>query len=80
MIALAAAALEDQGATPEEAAAILVAILRFVRDTAPAPSQPDGRADGWLRAGRLEDAGCSPEDLSAWGDPHPWGRGTQRNN
>jgi hypothetical protein len=69
----ATAALEAQGASPEEAAAILIAILRFVHDTAPPPRRREGRAERWLRAGRLEDVGGAVEDLSAWGDPHRWG-------
>jgi hypothetical protein len=77
--AFSTAALERQGASPEEAAAILIAILRFARDTAPPPRRRNGRSGGWLRAGRLEDVGGSAEDLSAWGDPHPWGSYTANN-
>jgi hypothetical protein len=70
-----AASLTAQGATALEAAAIVAAIERFARDTAPspAPARP-ARADRWQRAARLEDAGTGGEELLAWGDPHPWGR------
>ncbi len=67
--------LEAQGASPEEAAAILVAIVRYAHDVAPPPPRAPVAGGGeWLRAGRLEHAGAGPEELSAWGDPHPWGR------
>jgi len=45
----------------EEAAAIVAAIERFVRDTAPAPSPappPAPAESGWVRAARLEAVGC----------------------
>jgi hypothetical protein len=69
------ASLEAQGATPEEAAAAIAAILRFARDTAASePASHPARADGWLRAGRLEAVGALPEELGAWGDWHPWSK------
>jgi hypothetical protein len=40
-----------------EVAAIVAAIVRFRRDTAPAPSQFPAREGGWLRAARLEAVG-----------------------
>jgi hypothetical protein len=68
-------ALEAQGASPEEAAAIIAAIERFARDTAAAVAPPPAAADGWLRSGRLEAVG-ELEELGAWRDWHPWGSGT----
>jgi hypothetical protein len=65
-----------RGATPEEAAAIVAAIGRFVRDTAPAPVASPAGGGRWLRAARLEDTGAGSDDLGPWGDPHPWGQGT----
>ena len=41
-------------ATPEEAAAIVAALERFMRAAAPAPSVPDDAPDAWWRAGILE--------------------------
>jgi len=43
-----------QPASPEEAAAIAAAIEQFIRDTAPAPAQPEPKVSSWLRAGLLE--------------------------
>lgn len=41
-------------ATPEEAAAVVAAIERFVADTTPAPAPPPPEPSGWVRAARLE--------------------------
>ena len=41
-------------ATPEEAAAIVAALERFMRATAPAPGAPAHALDPWWRAGILE--------------------------
>jgi hypothetical protein len=63
------------GASPEEAAAVVAAIERFLRETAPPPAPPEPRRDPWTRAALLEatgreaDAGANP-----WGDSEPWGR------
>jgi len=53
--------------TPLEAAAIIAAIERFERQTAP-PPHPRTQ-DGWLRAARLEAVGRDPGGLAEWGDP-----------
>lgn len=58
-------------ASPEEAAAVVAALERFMRDTAPAPAPP--RTNPWLRAALLEATGREPDAPSPWGDPHPWG-------
>ena len=61
-------------ASPEEAAAVVAALERFMRDTAPLPAAPAGpRHDPWARAALLEATGREPDELSPWGDPHPWG-------
>jgi hypothetical protein len=55
-------------ASPEEAAAIVAALERFVRATAPPTSTPAAGVDGWRRAAMLE--AVTRED-----DPdlaHPW--------
>jgi hypothetical protein len=61
------------GACAEEAAAVVAAIERFLRDTAPAVAAPAPAHDPWLRAALLENTGREPDAPSPWGDPHPWG-------
>lgn len=41
-------------ASPEEAAAVVAALERFVRDTAPRPAPPSEAGDPWRRAALLE--------------------------
>jgi hypothetical protein len=56
-------------ASPEEAAAIVAAIDRFLEDTSPGPAPVDGQTqDPWTRAAMLE--GVSREDHAD--APHPW--------
>jgi hypothetical protein len=59
--------------TPLEAAAIVAAIDRFARDSAP-PPRPATRppAGGWLRAARTEAVGRLPGPGAASTDWHPW--------
>jgi hypothetical protein len=67
------AQLDAQGASPEEAAAVVAAIARFARDTATnAGPPPRAHENGWLRAARLEAVGAERDELGAWGDGHPW--------
>jgi hypothetical protein len=55
-------------ASPEEAAAIVAALERFMRATAPAPRRAANRPEGWRRAAMLEAVGRQDEpDLG-----HPW--------
>jgi hypothetical protein len=60
-------------ASPEEAAAVVAALERFMRDTAPPPAPVAAAPDPWLRAARLEATGHDPEAPAPWGDSHPWG-------
>jgi hypothetical protein len=53
-------------ASPEEAAAIVAALERFIRDTAPG-APPEPTPDPWHRAAILE--GVSREDPGDSGDP-----------
>jgi hypothetical protein len=56
-------------ASPEEAAAVVAAVERFLRDTAPPPAPVEpGRAEQsqWVRAARLEAVDRFP-------DANPWG-------
>jgi hypothetical protein len=41
-------------ASPEEAAAVVAALERFMRETAPTPAPAPPRLSGWLQAARLE--------------------------
>ncbi len=41
-------------ASPEEAAAVVAALERFMRDTAPTPAPAPPRVSGWVEAARLE--------------------------
>jgi len=53
----------------EEAAAIVAALERFMRATAPPPSPPEGDGpDGWRRAALLEGVSRDPGDDV----PDPW--------
>jgi hypothetical protein len=41
-------------ASPEEAAAVVAALERFMRETAPTPAPAAPRVSGWVEAARLE--------------------------
>jgi hypothetical protein len=61
-------------ASPEEAAAVVAALERFMRETAPPPVPHEPALDRWTRTALLEGVGRETEMPAAWGDPHPWGR------
>lgn len=61
-------------ASPEEAAAVVAALERFLRDTAPPAAPTPARPNPWLRAALLEATGRAPDAPTPWGDPHPWGQ------
>jgi hypothetical protein len=58
-------------ASPAEAAAVVAALERFMRDTAPRIAPAAAGVDPWLRAAMLEgvarDIGSRPSD-----EPDPW--------
>jgi hypothetical protein len=54
--------------SPEEAAAAIAAIERFLAETAHRDGRPPRPGDRWSAAGRIG-AGEAP---STWGAPHPW--------
>jgi hypothetical protein len=55
-------------ASPEEAAAVVAALERFMRATASAPAAPSHELDGWRRAALLEGVAREHgDDL-----PDPW--------
>ena len=60
-------------ASPEEAAAVVAALERFMRDTAPPPVPPGPPRSQWQRAALLEGVGRDVEEPPAWGDPVAWG-------
>ena len=60
-------------ASPEEAAALVAALERFMRDTAPPPVPAAARVPAWRRAALREATSRAPTAPSPWGDPHSWG-------
>ena len=52
-------------ASPEEAAAVVAALERFMRDTVPPPVPPPPARNAWQRAALLEATGRAP-DASPW--------------
>jgi hypothetical protein len=55
-------------ASPEEAAAIVAALERFMRATAPSSAAPASAPDQWRRAAILEGVGREDE----WDASDPW--------
>ena len=54
-------------ASPEEAAAIVAALERFMRDTAPTPApRPPAGMSPWAEAALLEATGHVPGEPVAW--------------
>ena len=54
-------------ASPEEAAAVVAALERFMRDTAPPTAPLEPRPSAWVRAARMEAVDRRP-------DADPWRR------
>jgi hypothetical protein len=54
--------------SPQEAAAIMAALERFMRDTAPPLAQATPPPDPWRRAALLEGANHEPEGLTSWAE------------
>lgn len=59
-------------ASPEEAAAVVAALERFMRETAPVAAPAAAQANPWQRAALLEGTRRQPADPAPWGDPIPW--------
>jgi hypothetical protein len=53
-------------ASPEEAAAVIAALERFMRDTAPPPVPPAPRANQWQLAGLHEGVSRQPQEPLPW--------------
>ncbi len=60
-------------ATPEEAAAVVAALERFMRETAPPPAPPARTRNPWQRAGLIEGVDRYVAGPTPWGDGMPWG-------
>jgi hypothetical protein len=60
--------LLSPAASAEEAAAIVAALERFMRATAPPPQPPTAEAEPWTRAAVLEGVSRDPRA----GEPDPW--------
>jgi hypothetical protein len=60
-------------ASPEEAAAVVAAVERFLRDLTPPPAPAAPPRNAWQRAALLEGTGREPDGPSPWGDPVAWG-------
>lgn len=60
-------------ASAEEAAAVVAALARFMRETAPMPAPAAPVRDPWRRTALLEGVDRDAAGLSAWGDGVPWG-------
>jgi hypothetical protein len=58
-------------ASPEEAAAVVAALERFMRDTAPTPAATEEPVSGWIRAARLEAVDRDPRGANPWLDLGP---------
>ena len=52
-------------ASPEEAAAVVAALERFMRETAPPRAEPAAQLNPWQRAGLLEGVGLDA-DAAPW--------------
>jgi hypothetical protein len=60
-------------ASPEEAAAIVAALERHMRDTAPTPAPRPPRPDAWARTALLEATGNADAGDVPWGGGRRWG-------
>ena len=54
------------GASAEEAAAVVAALTRFMRDTAPPPVAAPARRNPWQRAGLEEGVSRQPAEPLPW--------------
>jgi hypothetical protein len=53
-------------ASPEEAAAVIAAVQRFIRDTAPVPVAPPPAPDPWQQAALREGVERAPRAPLPW--------------
>jgi hypothetical protein len=55
------------GASPQEAAAVVAALERFMRDTAPPPAPRPAGPNAWARAALVEGTEHAPGGAARWG-------------
>lgn len=65
--------LVTPASSPQEAAAVIAGIERFIADTAPPPPAPGSHLNPWQRAALHEGVGAKAFPTTPWGDPSPWG-------
>lgn len=53
-------------ASPEEAAAVVAALERFMRETAPPPARREPKPSAWRRAALVEGVSRAPEEPTPW--------------
>ena len=53
-------------ASPEEAAAVVAALERFMRETAPTPAPPAPKRNAWHEAAFREGVAGQPEEFLPW--------------
>jgi len=61
------------GATPEEAAAVVAALERFMREIAPSSAPAAPPRNPWQRTALLEGTDRDVTGPTPWGDGMPWG-------
>ena len=57
---------------PEQAAALIAAVERFVAETTPVATT-DPVVSGWQRAALVEGVGAKAAFVDPWGEPRGWG-------
>jgi hypothetical protein len=60
-------------ASPEEAAAVIAALERFIAETAPIPGSGARPSNPWQRTALLEGVSAKEAFASPWGEPRTWG-------
>lgn len=60
-------------APPQEAAAVVAAVERFLAETAPAPESASEAANPWQRAALLEGISAKESFAEPWGEVRTWG-------
>jgi hypothetical protein len=60
-------------ASAAEVAAVVAALERFLRETAPPPASPARSRSVWQRAALVEGVDRNAPAPTPWGDPTPWG-------
>lgn len=64
--------MASSAASPQEAAAVIAAVERFIAETTPVP-QAESRVNPWQRAALIEATSAKDAFASPWGEPRAWG-------